>query len=263
MCHHTGRTGRIGSWRSSKVSDSGQRPFAELLQRRRAVRPVLGARYSGISVTRINYHKLLSSRVSRPTARDARWPKRTPEAASSCLRLAGTRWGTISSPFATADRYSAGCIITKGLTLSSRPRDGRGDGRTMDAPSSVFHSDLSIETKLEKARTELLDLSARNRLLNVPRFSKATKTIEVVDERSVEVFRLLVGEGRTFTFLPGRVGSGGDGDAAQVGEAITELPQPSDEGMDERGVAARHADTRLQTRMTSNGLQTATARSLP
>ena len=35
--------------------------------------------------------------------------------------------------------------------------------------TSVFQSSLPLEIKLERARTELLDLSARNRLLNVPR----------------------------------------------------------------------------------------------
>ncbi len=61
---------------------------------------------------------------------------------------------------------------------------------------SIFESSLSVEGKIERARTELLDLSARNRLLNVPRFSKSAKTIEVVDERSSEVFRILVSETR-------------------------------------------------------------------
>lgn len=63
--------------------------------------------------------------------------------------------------------------------------------------TSVFHSGLSVEEKIERARMELLDLSARNRLLNVPRFSKSAKTIDIVDESTAEVFRLLVTEGRS------------------------------------------------------------------
>ena len=73
-----------------------------------------------------------------------------------------------------------------------------------DAPASVFQSDLPIAAKLDRARAELLDLSARNRLLNVPRFSKAARTVEVVDERSAELFRLLVREAKAFTFVPGK-----------------------------------------------------------
>ena len=43
--------------------------------------------------------------------------------------------------------------------------------------ASIYQSSLPIEEKLERARIELLDLSARNRLLNVPRMSKAAKTL--------------------------------------------------------------------------------------
>lgn len=76
---------------------------------------------------------------------------------------------------------------------------------SLDATSAtILRSDLSAELKLERARTELLDLSANNRLLNIPRSAHAARIVEVVDEKSVEVHRLLVKEGRTFTFLPGR-----------------------------------------------------------
>ncbi|MDO9713659.1 DUF3320 domain-containing protein [Paracraurococcus lichenis] len=126
-----------------------------------------------------------------------------------------------------------------------------------DRPASVFQSDLPIALKLERARAELLDLSARNRLLNVPRFSSSAKTVDVVDERSSEVFRLLVRENKVCTFLPGRETAQEKADLKAAEEAIlTELPQPpEDEAFEENGVASRHSDTRLQTRMTSKGLQ--------
>lgn len=126
-----------------------------------------------------------------------------------------------------------------------------------DAPASIFHSDLPLESKLDRARTELLDLSARNRLLNIPRFSKAAKTVEVVDEKAGEVFRMLVREGKTFTFAPGQEEKVDGGTLRTDDEDdLAELPQPSeDEGVDDRGIASRHGDTRLQTRMTSKGLQ--------
>lgn len=120
-----------------------------------------------------------------------------------------------------------------------------------ETSGSILRSDLSAELKLERARTELLDLSANNRLLNIPRSARAARIVEVVDEKSVEVHRLLVKEGRTFTFLPGRTTSQDDEGEDHVGE----LPQPADDPVDERGVASRHADTRLQTRLTSEGLQ--------
>ncbi|HWL69272.1 MAG TPA: DUF3320 domain-containing protein [Geminicoccus sp.] len=126
-----------------------------------------------------------------------------------------------------------------------------------DTPVSVFQSDLPITTKLERARAELLDLSARNRLLNVPRFSQTARTVDVVDERSAEVFRLLVRESKAFTFLPGRETAQEKVEGKVERELfLAELPQPEeDEAVDERGTASRHADTKLQTRMTSKGLQ--------
>jgi very-short-patch-repair endonuclease len=117
---------------------------------------------------------------------------------------------------------------------------------------SVFESDLPLDAKLERARTELLDLSARNRLLNIPRSAKSAKTLEVIDERTAEVFRLLVKDGKAFTFLAGK-GATAEQDDDEI--EIAELVQPEDDGVDARGVANRHADTRLQTRLTPAGLQ--------
>lgn len=136
---------------------------------------------------------------------------------------------------------------------------------------AIFQSNLPLAEKLERARIELLDLSARNRLLNMPRGVRGGRSIEVIDEKTAEVFRLLVREGKTFTFVPGKAvekepqetalsaaaiaeAAIGDGTLAEPDE-IEELAQPDDETVDERGVLRRHADTRLQTRLTSKGLQ--------
>lgn len=139
------------------------------------------------------------------------------------------------------------------------------------ADESIYSGKGSVTEKLEKARTELLDLSARNRLLNMPRSGKGTKTIEIVDEKSSEIFRLLVIDGKAFTFVPGmpsrKAGKGADDEAtdgnASTGDAqadedadvIEDLALPDNDEFDDRGVAARHADTRLQTKFTPEGLQ--------
>ena len=123
----------------------------------------------------------------------------------------------------------------------------------VEKPASIFESNLPLEAKLERARTELLDLSARNRLLNIPRSARSAKTLEVIDEQSREVFRLLVRDQRPFTFLPGR--SASDLQATEIEDEISELAQPEDDEFDERGIATRHADTKLQTRLTPAGLQ--------
>lgn len=130
-----------------------------------------------------------------------------------------------------------------------------------DTSASVFQSDLPIDAKIERARTELLDLSARNRLLNIPRSAKSVRSLEIIDEKASEVFRMLLREGKTFTFLPGRVSrSKASAENVEVEngaetEEIDALPQPEDDTLNERGVFTRHADTKLQTRLTSEGLQ--------
>ena len=50
---------------------------------------------------------------------------------------------------------------------------------------------VSIRDRLLKERNALLDLSTRNRLLNTPLRTKNNRAIEIVDEKAVEVFRLL------------------------------------------------------------------------
>ncbi|KGH25495.1 DUF3320 domain-containing protein [Comamonas testosteroni] len=128
-----------------------------------------------------------------------------------------------------------------------------------DENFSILQSAASIEEKLERARTELLDLSARNRLLNIPR-SKTAKHIEIVDELSAHVYRLLVQESKAFTFVPGRV-SKADAALEEAEETdeipLSQLDQPdeSDEA-DSTGPRARHVDTKLQTRLSTKGLQT-------
>jgi very-short-patch-repair endonuclease len=59
-----------------------------------------------------------------------------------------------------------------------------------------------IQQKLEAARRELLDLTGRNRLLNTQRTSSRSSRLEIVDEKTQEVFRRLVIECKTMGFLP-------------------------------------------------------------
>jgi len=116
----------------------------------------------------------------------------------------------------------------------------------------------SIAEQLDTSRQALLDLSTRNRLLSVPKARKSAKIIEIKDELSAEVYRLLVKENKALSFLPGREKKKLDGSSVAEDAEVDdfgELPQPEDDGVDERGVAKRHADNRLQTLLTSEGLQ--------
>jgi very-short-patch-repair endonuclease len=99
--------------------------------------------------------------------------------------------------------------------------------------------------KLASARRDLLDLTGRNRLLHTPRSSTRSGRLEIVDEISDEVFRILVREKKAMVFSPDTSIQEEDGETGL-------LSQPDD---DEDGVASRHRDTRLQTRLISEALQ--------
>lgn len=118
----------------------------------------------------------------------------------------------------------------------------------------------TITKQLEISRQTLLDLSTRNRLISIPPNAQHAKIIEVVDEKTTEIFRLLVKEEKSLTFLPAREKEKeiipSDPQTLFEKDADTgTLPQPDDDDVDVRGVAKRHADHRLQTLLTSEGLQ--------
>lgn len=111
----------------------------------------------------------------------------------------------------------------------------------------------SVTQSLDRSRLELLDLTARNRLLNTPVRARNTKFIHVLDELSVEVFRTLVTNQRRMTFVAGKQRSSAPqpDDDPDLGE----LPQPEETETGPNAIAVRHADARLQTQLTSEGLQ--------
>lgn len=99
-----------------------------------------------------------------------------------------------------------------------------------------------IVAKLESARKDLLDLGLRNPLLNYR--PRGTRGLEVVDERAAEVFRSLLLERKSLSFLP-------------VSEAnqLELLAQPDEEDPPDQ-LPAHYTDLRLQTKETSARLQT-------
>lgn len=114
---------------------------------------------------------------------------------------------------------------------------------------------ISIRDRLLKERHALLDLSTRNRLLNTPLRTRNNRAIEIVDEMASEVFRLLTSN-KALSFLPGVQLSEEERAELDPDDDVTGgIPQPEDDTIDQRGVAGRHSDLRLQTRLTSEGLQ--------
>ncbi len=132
---------------------------------------------------------------------------------------------------------------------------------------------MKIGNTLENLRLALLDLSTRNRLVHCPRHRVRGKLLEIVDEKSSEIYRLLVGEKRRLRFLP----------VAEL-EELTEEEEPEEEktppveahppaevlpwaedpiegeetpeeGEDASPPAPRHLDLFLQTELTEAQLQ--------
>ncbi|HEX4501714.1 MAG TPA: DUF3320 domain-containing protein [Scandinavium sp.] len=123
---------------------------------------------------------------------------------------------------------------------------------TSDETTVFQDSSLSLAQKLERARSELLDLSARNRLLNIPR-SKSSRYLDVIDERSEQIYRLLVSEKKAFTFLHGKTGKVDSDNSENQEQEEDDTGYHFDE--DSQDIKSQHLDTRLQTRLTPKGLQ--------
>src|SRR6185369_101573 len=104
--------------------------------------------------------------------------------------------------------------------------------------SPASNDPANLTRTLDVARRDLLDLGLRNTLLNYRVLR--TRGVEVIDEKPEEIFRLLVSEGKSLTFLPGE----GAGAASTEAAGADQLAQPGDE---QGTVAARHRDSRLQT----------------
>jgi hypothetical protein len=106
-----------------------------------------------------------------------------------------------------------------------------------------------LAQQLAAARKQLLDQTTRSRLLHAPVGSKTAKVVEVVDELAEPVFRMLVHEGKSMTFLPALE------ESADQEALAPDLLQP-DEVLTESQVAeARHLDSRLQTALPPAKLQ--------
>lgn len=108
-----------------------------------------------------------------------------------------------------------------------------------------------LEAQLRKSRLSLVDTGKRNRLINFPKGSTKAKSIELIDELADQVLDILLRQGKKMSFLPGRTSDADiqNGD----GEEGLYLPPPDDAEIN--GVATRHTDTKLQTKLTPEGLQ--------
>lgn len=103
----------------------------------------------------------------------------------------------------------------------------------------------SIAKALEIARDRLLDRSLRNKLINTPLQSSKARQVRCFDELSDQVFSHLRSK-QAFSFLPGKAGSAQE--SGESGESEVWVPSLDND-------PGRHSDNKLQTKMTSDGLQ--------
>ena len=111
---------------------------------------------------------------------------------------------------------------------------------------------------LDTNRRELLDLSTRNRLLAIPETLETARLIHLRDEKSAEIYKLLVVDGKNLSFLAQQIA---DKQPSHKPSEITPgeepaLPQPDDDVDLATGKSRRHTDTRLQTALKTDTLQT-------
>ena len=113
----------------------------------------------------------------------------------------------------------------------------------------------SLKVHLDRARKVLLDLTARNRLVNTPRHKSRGKALEIVDELGDEIFRILVRDGKRMSFLPVAEPDLEEDDADSEPDDDWFGQPDDDDEVDERGLPLRHTDTKLQTKLTDTKLQ--------
>ncbi|MCK4840275.1 MAG: DUF4011 domain-containing protein, partial [Methylococcales bacterium] len=116
---------------------------------------------------------------------------------------------------------------------------------------------MSIIEKLNASRKELLDLGLRNPLIN---FRTRKGKVDVVDEISHEIFRILVIDNKKMSFspVPDKALSDDDGELLELFSEEdadwSKLFSEDDGNTSDNGLAGRHTDTRLQTKMGASSL---------
>lgn len=134
-----------------------------------------------------------------------------------------------------------------------------------------------IDAQITRSRRELLDLTARNRLINTPITRSRSSRLDVSDELSSEIFRILVQERREMAFLPADDSNHEDTQEAGSAESHStstddaepsDTPNDSDDSAseetlhfaqpiedDDDEIADRHLDRNLQTPLDDEKLQ--------
>ena len=126
------------------------------------------------------------------------------------------------------------------------------DPNRENAPPSPTGPVPGMGTAVAQLRQQLLDIGKRNRLTNAPIGKQRRNQLDIEDERSDEVFKILCQQGKKMTFAPLGSAASAPADQAVDDERIW---LPDDGADEEQGLRAHHIDTKLQTRLTPEQLQ--------
>lgn len=102
----------------------------------------------------------------------------------------------------------------------------------------------AVRKLFEETRRRLVETGTRNRLIHVNRQNKRSNSLEIINERSNDIFGLIVTSGRTMRFLATGRDKESDSDTPSL-------------ALDNGAVdlAARYTDNQLETRLGPDGLQ--------
>lgn len=101
-----------------------------------------------------------------------------------------------------------------------------------------------VRKLFEKTRRRLVETGTRNRLIHVNRHNRRSNSLEIINERSDDIYRLIVSSGKTMRFLA----TGRDKDSD------SDTPSLALDG-EEVDSEARYTDNQLETPLGPDGLQ--------
>lgn len=118
---------------------------------------------------------------------------------------------------------------------------------------------MNLEAAIEKTRRELLELSARNRLIHTPLEGKRKSWLAIDDEHSDQLFDLLIRQKKAMSFLPKPMkeeeSEQNDSNADENVHANATEPQEEVVSDSDVDLHERHTDRNLQTTLEKEKLQ--------
>lgn len=112
--------------------------------------------------------------------------------------------------------------------------------QSMDVESQIG----AVRRLFEETRRRLVETGTRNRLIHVNRQNKRSNSLEIINERTDDIYRLLALSGKTMRFLATGKDKEADSDTPSLAMDVSEADAGS-----------RYTDNQLETRLGPDGLQ--------